>query len=54
MHKKSEHFSESINISTKKVTKICDILFIEKFTKFGEKSFTKKKVKILVNQQKFL
>ena len=52
--KQIENFSESIDISRKKITKIGEILFIENYPqKIGEKSFTKK-VKILVNQHKFL
>ena len=51
--KQIENFSESIDIS-KKITKIGENLFIENDPpKIGEKSFTKK-VKILVNQHKFL
>ena len=51
--KQIENFSESIEIS-KEITKIGENLFIENDPpKIGEKSFTKK-VKILVNQHKFL
>ena len=39
--KQIENFSESINISRKKITKIGEILFIENDPqKIGEKSFT--------------
>ena len=51
--KQIENFSESIDIS-KKITKVGENLLIENDPpKIGEKSFTKK-VKILVNQHKFL
>ena len=41
--KQIENFSESIDISRKKITKIGEILFIENYPqKIGEKSFTKK------------
>ena len=53
MHKKSEHFSESINISKKKSLKFVTFYSLKNSPNLV-KNHLPKKVKILVNQQKFL
>ena len=51
--KKSEHFSESINISKKKSLKFVTFYSLKNSPNLV-KNHLPKKVKILVNQQKFL
>ena len=53
MHKKSEHFSESINISKKKSLKFVTFYSLKNSPNLV-KNHLPKKVNILVNQQKFL